>query len=82
MGQGWPNLGADVGFSHGSVDLGFGNGGGWWRSVAWSTCFLVWKNMKCCRSNIEVSISYVVVLSARHFVCAIELHPQTQTGGC
>jgi len=46
-----------------------GNGGSWRRSVGWSTCFLVWKNMKCCRSNIAVSSSYVVVLSARHFVC-------------
>jgi len=35
---------------------GFGDGGSWCRSVAWSTCFFGWKNMKCCRSNIEVSI--------------------------
>jgi hypothetical protein len=28
--------------------------------------------MKCCRSNIKVSISHVAVLSVRHFVCAIK----------
>jgi len=36
-----------------------GSGGSWWQSVAWSTCFPVWKNMKCCRSNIEVSVPNV-----------------------
>jgi hypothetical protein len=39
--------------------LGFGNGGSWWRSVAWSTCFFGWKNMKCCGLNIKVSIPNV-----------------------
>jgi hypothetical protein len=34
--------------------------------------FLGWKNMKCCRVNIEVSIFYVVVLSVRHFVFGIK----------
>jgi hypothetical protein len=38
---------------------GFGNGGSWCRSVAWSTCFLVGKNMKCCGLNIEVSVPNV-----------------------
>jgi len=56
----------------GELIWGFGNGGSWWRSVAWYMCFFVWKNMKCCRSNIEVSISYVVVLSAHHFACGIK----------
>jgi hypothetical protein len=29
MGQEWMGLGADVDYSRGSVDLGFGNGGSW-----------------------------------------------------
>jgi hypothetical protein len=69
MGQEWPHLGADVDCSRGSVDLEVWK---WWKLV--TECCLVYMVFQMEEHEVLPvqhcgEYSYVVVLSARHFVC-------------